>query len=212
MDENRDGLQPESKPDTEHRAGESCPGRRLEKGGGLRRLWQEYGFIPVTVAAMLLLFRVILQIAWVPSSSMETTLPTKSLLLSWQLPYVLADPTPQRGEVVTFWSDEMNKLLVKRVIGLPGDTVSFRDGYVYINGEKLNEPYLSQQGITAAGRQEEYTVPEGCLFFMGDNRTGSYDARSWEEPYIPVGNVRSHVMLCVSVLKDNSWRGIRAVS
>ena len=106
----------------------------------------------------------------------------------------------------------MNKLLVKRVIGLPGDTVSFRDGYVYINGEKLDEPYLSQQGITAAGRQEEYTVPEGCLFFMGDNRTGSYDARSWEEPYIPVGNVRSHVMLCVSVLKDNSWRGIRAVS
>ena len=53
MDENRDGLQPESKPDTEHRAGESCPGRRLEKGGGLRRLWQEYGFIPVTVAVML---------------------------------------------------------------------------------------------------------------------------------------------------------------
>ena len=52
MDENRDGLQPESKPDTEHRAGESCPGRRLEKGGGLRRLWQEYGFIPVTVAVM----------------------------------------------------------------------------------------------------------------------------------------------------------------
>ena len=90
--------------------------------------------------------------------------------------------------------------------------MSFRDGYVYINGEKLDEPYLSQQGITAVGRQEEYTVPEGCLFFMGDNRTGSYDARSWEEPYIPVGNVRSHVMLCVSVLKDNSWRGIRAVS
>ena len=186
MDENRDGLQPENKPDTEHRAGESCPGRRLEKGGGLRRLWQEYGFIPVTVAVM--------------------------LLLSWQLPYVLTDPVPQRGEVVTFRSDELNKLLVKRVIGLPGDTVSFQDGYVYINGEKLDEPYLSRQGVTASGRQEEYTVPEGCLFFMGDNRTGSYDARSWKEPYIPVGNVRSHVMLCVSVLKGNSWRGICAVS
>ena len=166
----------------------------------------------IALAVMLLLFRVILQIAWVPSSSMETTLPTKSLLLSWQLPYVLTDPVPQRGEVVTFRSDELNKLLVKRVIGLPGDTVSFQDGYVYINGEKLDEPYLSRQGVTASGRQEEYTVPEGCLFFMGDNRTGSYDARSWKEPYIPVGNVRSHVMLCVSVLKGNSWRGICAVS
>ena len=207
----RDGLQPESKPDTEHRAGESCPGRRLEKGGGLRRLWQEYGFIPVTVAVMLLLFRVILQIAWVPSSSMETTLPTKSLLLSWQLPYVLTDPVPQRGEVVTFRSDELNKLLVKRVIGLPGDTVSFQDGYVYVNGEKLDESYLPRQGQTASGSREVYVVPEGRLFFLGDNRTGSWDARSWEDPFIPVENVRSHVMVCVSFLKGNSWLGIRGV-
>ena len=178
----------------------------------LKRFWKEWREVILILAAVFVVFKFVIQIAWVPSGSMETTLPTKSLLLSWQLPYVLTDPIPQRGEVVTFRSDELNKLLVKRVIGLPGDTVSFQDGYVYINGEKLDEPYLSRQGVTASGRQEEYTVPEGCLFFMGDNRTGSYDARSWKEPYIPVGNVRSHVMLCVSVLKGNSWRGICAVS
>lgn len=110
------------------------PGRRLQKENTWRRLWKDYGYIPVTVVCMLLLFKVIFQIAWVPSGSMETTLPTRSLLLSWQLPYAVSDPAPQRGEIVTFWSDEMGKLLVKRVIGLPGDTVSFRDGYVYVTG------------------------------------------------------------------------------
>lgn len=212
MDENRDGLQPEKIPGEEHFPGGTHPGRRLEKENVWRRLWRDYGFIPTTVVVMLLLFKVIFQIAWVPSGSMETTLPTKSILLSWQLPYVLGDPTPQRGEIVTFWSDEMGKLLVKRVIGLPGDTVTFQDGNVYINGERLAEDYLAQSGITASGSREEYRVPEGCLFFLGDNRTGSYDARSWAEPFIPVENVRSHVMLCLSVLKENSWRGIRSVS
>ena len=212
MDENRDGLQPESTPREEHFSGGTHPGRRLAKENVWRRLWRDYGFIPTTVVVMLLLFKVIFQIAWVPSGSMETTLPTKSVLLSWQLPYVFGDPTPQRGEIVTFWSDEMGKLLVKRVIGLPGDTVTFQDGNVYVNGERLAEDYLAQSGITASGGREEYRVPEGCLFFLGDNRTGSYDARSWEEPFIPVENVRSHVMLCLSVLKENSWRGIRSVS
>ena len=157
---------------------------------------------------LVLVFSFFFRIIQVDGESMVPTLENGDKLIVWGAGY-----EPQRGDVVIVDSyTSYGRPLVKRVIGLPGDTVSFRDGYVYINGEKLDEPYLSQQGITAVGRQEEYTVPEGCLFFMGDNRTGSYDARSWEEPYIPVGNVRSHVMLCVSVLKDNSWRGIRAVS
>lgn len=194
------------------RADTAQPGRRLQKENTWRRLWKDYGYIPVTVVCMLLLFKVIFQIAWVPSGSMETTLPTKSLLFSWQLPYAVSNPTPQRGEIVTFWSDEMGKLLVKRVIGLPGDIVTFQDGYVYINGEELDESYLPRQGITANGSREEYVVPEGCLFFMGDNRTGSWDARSWNDPFVPVKNVRSHVLLCISFMKGNSWRGVRAVA
>ena len=177
-----------------------------------RKLWDDYGYMVITLAVVFVVFRIILQLAYVPSGSMETTLPTRSLLLSWQLPYAVSDPTPQRGEIVTFWSDEMGKLLVKRVIGLPGDTVSFRDGYVYVNGEELDESYLPRQGISASGSREEYAVPEGHLFFLGDNRTGSWDARSWDDPFIPVENVRSHVLVCISFLKGNSWLGIRAVA
>ena len=212
MDENKDGLQPADPQLPGRGSAGSYPGRRLQKESTARRLWRDYGFAPITVAVMLVLLKVILQIAWVPSGSMEDTLPTRSLLLSWQLPYVFADPTPQRGDVVTFRSEELGKLLVKRVIGLPGDTVSFQDGYVYVNGEELNESYLPRQGISASGSREEYAVPEGHLFFLGDNRTGSWDARSWDDPFIPVENVRSHVLVCISFLKGNSWLGIRAVA
>ena len=212
MDENKDGRQPADPQLPDGGSAARYPGRRLQKESTARRLWRDYGFAPITVAVMLVLFKVILQIAWVPSGSMEDTLPTRSLLLSWQMPDVFADPTPQRGDVVTFRSEELGKLLVKRVIGLPGDTVSIKNGYVYINGEKLDESYLPRQGVTAAGNQEEYVVPEGCLFFLGDNRVNSQDARLWDNPYIPVDKVRSHVLVCISFLKENSWRGIRVVS
>ena len=56
-----------------------------------------------------------------------------------------------------------------------------------------------------------YTVPEGCLFLMGDNRTGSNDARFWNEPYISVDHIRARVMVGISVLPDNSWRGVRVI-
>ena len=89
---------------------------------------------------------------------METTIPEHTLLISWQLPYMVSDPTPERGDIVTFWSDELNKLLVKRVVGLPGDDIAFRDGYTYVNGEMLDEAYLQaghypvQRQLPGAGR------------------------------------------------------------
>lgn len=211
MDSNRDELHPDRKPEEETRAEPCYRGRRLEKGATARRLWKDYGYLAVTTAIVLVLFKVIFQIAWVPTGSMETTLPTRSVLLSWQLPYVFSNPTPERGDVITFWNDDLDELLVKRVIGLPGDTVTFSDGYVYINGAQLDESYLPRQGITVSGDEESYEVPEGCLFMMGDNRTGSYDGRYWMEHFVPVENVRSNVLVCISVFKDNAWRGIHAI-
>ena len=187
--------------------------------GGLIILWivvgvTDLGWInKITMAALfvltLVLFKVIFQLSWVPSGSMETTIPEDTLLISWQLPYMVSDPTPQRGDIVTFWSDELGKLLVKRVVGLPGDEITFQDGYTYINGEMLDESYLPRQGITQCS--DSFLVPEGCVFFMGDNRTGSNDARFWKQPYISVDNIRAKVMVGISVLPDNSWRGVRVI-
>ena len=174
-----------------------------------KRLWSDYGYLLVTLAVVVLIFRVLLQLAYVPSGSMETTLPTKSVLVGLQLPYIVADPVPQRGDIVTFWSDELGKVLVKRVIGLPGDTITFADGYVYVNGEKLEEEYLPVKGVTECDKS--FTVPEGCFFPMGDNRTGSNDARSWANPYVKVSAIQAKPFLVISVGSDQSWQGIRLV-
>ena len=91
---------------------------RLEQPTGkekwtLRRLWKEWGDVVIILAAVFLVFRFVLQVAWVPSGSMETTIPTKCALIGWRLPFVVSDPVPERGDIVTFWSDELGKVLVK---------------------------------------------------------------------------------------------------
>ncbi len=181
--------------------------------GKFRQFWNDFGYLVVTALVVVLVFRVFLQLAYVPTGSMETTIPTKSLLISWQLPYLTSDPVPEHGDVVTFWNDELNEILVKRVIGLPGDTVSFDKGYVYINGEKIEEAYLNEamQGQTSSGNANSFTVPEGALFMMGDNRTGSLDSRYLDNPYIPVEKVRAKVLVGISVGKQQSWQGVHVI-
>ena len=177
----------------------------------LKRFWKEWGDVVILLAAIFVVFKLFLQIAWVPTGSMETTIPARTVQLGWQLPYRLGDPLPKRGDVITFWSDECGEVLVKRVIGLPGETVSFDRGCVYIDGEKLEEDYLPLQGLTESPEQS-FTVPEGCVFFMGDNRTGSFDARFWLDHYIPAEKLQAKVFLTISVGKNHSWTGIRLIT
>ena len=188
---------------------ETAPEAKKKEKWTLKRFWKEWGEVVLILAAVYVVFKFIIQIAWVPSGSMETTLPTKSAMLGWQLPFVVADPVPERGDIVTFWDEELNKVLVKRVIGLPGDEISFSGGYVYVNGEQLEEPYLMAQGVTEC--DETFTVPEGCFFPLGDNRTGSFDARFWETPYIPVSAIQAKPFVVISIGDSQSWQGIRLV-
>ena len=183
-------------------------GPQMSRG---RRLWHDYGYLVVTLAVVFVLFRVLLQLAYVPSGSMETTIPTKSLLVGWRLPYVVSDPVPERGDIVTFWDEELNKVLVKRVVGLPGETLSFKNGFVYINGEKLNEDYLPVSGITQS-EKTTFEVPAGHIFAMGDNRTGSLDSRYWNDPYIPLNQIQGRMLLAVSIGPKQSWQGIRWIA
>lgn len=93
--------------------------------------------------------------------------------------------SPKRGDVIVFKAPPDNeKDFIKRVIGLPGDTIELKDGSVYLNGKRFDESaYLASDVKTYGGaflRQDtEYTVPQGNIFVMGDNRPYSSDSREW---------------------------------
>jgi signal peptidase I len=94
---------------------------------------------------------------------------------------------PRRGEVVVFeYPRDLSKDYIKRVIGLPGDSVMIKDGQVFVNNVLLDEPYLKGvqtlcRGEDACSQNRSVTVPAGALFVMGDNRNNSSDSREWGE-------------------------------
>lgn len=94
-------------------------------------------------------------------------------------------PTPfglKRGHVVVFYDtpEAQGAPLIKRLIGLPGDTIEIRDGHVFINNQQIDEPYISQDIQTTCHTYcGPMTLQTGTYFFMGDNRSGSRDSRSF---------------------------------
>jgi signal peptidase I len=91
---------------------------------------------------------------------------------------------PRRGDIVVFeYPRDVSKDYIKRVIGLPGDTLEIRDGQVFVNGEQLDQPYLQgAETYCVPGfpcHEGAITVPEGQIFVMGDNRANSSDSREW---------------------------------
>ena len=123
----------------------------------------------------------------VPTGSMENTIMPDNRVIGFRLSYLLEEP--ERGDIVIFLSpDEEEKgnrtYYVKRLIGLPGDTVDIRDGAVYLNGSgtPLFEPYLPEPMKEA--KAQHFEVPEDSYFFLGDNRNHSSDSRKWKNPYV----------------------------
>ncbi len=162
----------------------------MEKGNKKEKtFWQELPEYLIIMAVTALVCTCVICFNKIPSGSMEPTIRTHSLTISWRLPYLVGDPAPERRDIVVFQSPDEDKLLIKRVIGLPGDEIRFLNGDVYINGEKLDEPY----GPSVAP-QESYTVPEGCMFVMGDNRSNSRDSRYMDTPYVPISNIYARML------------------
>ena len=117
----------------------------------------------------------------VKESSMQPTLYENNYLLVNKQAYRFGEE--KRGDIIVFKSDLENengdkKLLIKRIIGLPGDKITIEGGKVILNGVELHEAYIKEGETT--GELIDYTVPEGQLFVMGDNRRVSVDSRSEE--------------------------------
>jgi signal peptidase I len=157
--------------------------------------WLREAIIVVVVAVLVavLLRTFVVQTFFIPSGSMEPTLQVGDRILVNKLSYHLHGVG--RGDIVVFsrppaencGGPEVNDL-VKRVVGLPGETLSLSGGHVYVDGRPLDESWLpaSAQGVTRPGPggtlyslQHAYKVPADDYFVMGDNRTDSCDSRYW---------------------------------
>ena len=128
----------------------------------------------------------------VSGSSMYPTLTNGEYLIVSKISHVLRE-TPNYGDIVIIDSrTHMERSwMVKRVIGKPGDKLEFHDGHVYRNGEKLDEPYINEP--MEFSMDGSYTVPEGDVFVMGDNRNHSSDSR-FIGP-VPIDHVLGRVCL-----------------
>lgn len=138
--------------------------------------------IVFAIAIFLLVYLLILQPHKIKGSSMEPNFPDGEYLLTDKLTYRFKEP--KRGDVVVFEAPGTGgEEYIKRIIGLPEETISIKDEQIYVDGKKLQEDYLSGALTTRPGaflkEREEIEVPANHYFLLGDNRTASSDSRSW---------------------------------
>lgn len=126
----------------------------------------------ITVAAVAVLVAVLLlPVLQIYGTSMTPTLEEGNIVVS------VKGSTFETGDVVAFYYN--NRILVKRVIGHPGDWIDIDDdGTVYVNGEQIDEPYVSEKALGECDIELPYQVPESRIFVMGDHRSSSVDSRS----------------------------------
>lgn len=172
----RQGPQAEPYPDPAVEDTDAKPGKQPFPK---KEPWWVLPLLAVILAAFLNLF--ILLNAHIPSGSMEPTIATGSLVLGDRTAYLRGEP--QAGDVVFFRheSEFGRRIIVKRVIALPGQTFSMVDGRVYLDGRLLDEPYITQFSWDS---YPETVVPEGCCIVLGDHRTNSNDSRFWTDPFV----------------------------
>lgn len=116
----------------------------------------------------------------VPTGSMIHTIEINDRILVNKFIYRFKNL--KRGDVVVFkYPDDPSQTFVKRLIGVGGDVIEIKDGLLYLNGEPVEEPYISE---VMAGDYGPYEVPEGHYFMMGDNRNSSKDSRAWKHKYV----------------------------
>lgn len=156
-----------------------------------------------TFTAVVLLYSYVLINAYIPSESMETTLMTGDRVIGNRLAYKF-DHDPERFDVVIFYAPDSGELYIKRVIGMPGETVTIKDGKVYINGSDtpLDDSFIREPMETEG--KSTYKVPEDSYFMMGDNRNESYDSRFWDNPYVSKDKIVAKASL-------RYWKGIKIV-
>ncbi len=164
------------------------------KGGGILE------FIVILAISFALVFLVIrpfvVEAFYIPSESMVHTLEVGDRVLTNKFIYRFTEP--DRGDILVFKSVEGGDLknredLIKRVVGVPGDTIEVQKGKLFVNGEPQNEPYVNDATVGFQGPYGPKKVPKGHVFMMGDNRGNSSDSRVFGA--VPKENIQGGAFL-----------------
>lgn len=152
----------------------------MKKNSPLRLIIEIILIVVVAVGLATLFTRFVMQPYEIPSGSMEETIEVGDRVFSEKLSYAFGEP--QTGDIITFADPlDPSRVLIKRVIATGGQTVDLVDGRVYVDGVALDEPYTlgKPSNDLHSGIEYPYTVPEGFVWVMGDNRTNSADSRAF---------------------------------
>ena len=168
-----------------------------------KKVWREY-FDAILIALVLALIirAFVMQAYQIPSGSMLNTLLVGDRLLVSKLSYDVKIPftnisivetgSPEFGDVIVFeYPVDPEQDFIKRVVGLPGDTIEMRNKIFFRNGQIVNEPYVRHCDPGISYQRDNFgplTIPEGKYFVMGDNRDNSADSRAWK--YVDRGQIR----------------------
>ena len=175
------------------------------------KIWDWTKSILIALVLALFIRAFIVQAYKIPSGSMIPTLLIGDYLLVNKLAYGIRNPIkndfiyfrklPERQEIVVFTYPINKKLdFIKRVIGLPGDTVEIVNKKVYVNGKLLKEPYVQfsdpeiyPKEVSPRDNYGPVKVPPGYIFVLGDNRDQSYDSRFWG--FVPINYVKGRALI-----------------
>ncbi|MDC7288088.1 signal peptidase I [Blautia schinkii] len=159
-------------------------------------IWDYVKMIIFVVIVVLIVNNVVLINAKIPSESMEKTIMTGDRIFGFRMAYgVNMDlfgnkiskkvKDPERYDVIIFkYPDDESQLFIKRLIGLPGETVEIIKGEIYINGEKQEQANSYVPEMPDEISYGPYEVPEDCYFMLGDNRNHSRDSRFWDNTFV----------------------------
>ena len=197
-------LQPGQTPPEE--GGEQSGTKPRREASDGRDLYLNMRVLVIMMGTFVLLFTFVARIIVVSGPSMENTLFGGDLILVWSVGY-----TPRQGDVVVLTQESYQEdSIVKRVIATGGQRVdvNYAAGVVYVDGEALDEDYIKEAMLVPSYGEglNHVTVPEGCIFVMGDNRNQSADSRF---PAIGIVDVRSVIGHGVAVIFPfHHWKGL----
>lgn len=153
------------------------------------------GVILGGAAIAFLLNKFVLFAVIIPSESMQPTLNVNDRLIVTR---IHNKEKIKRGEIIVFDCVEKGKKYIKRVMGLPGDKIEFRQGVLYVNDEMIEESYLGSQDFYNG----TFEVPEGKYFMLGDNRGNSEDSRYLKNPYIDEKDILGKAQIKIYPFSD----------